>query len=198
MHNLTFTTKTHKFRHWTGTVFTKSCSFSLSWKTTCFERPQRSAVALYRFYCTIHFRYITGEYCTGVGSSTTAGEAEPRPDFELRKMSHSSPLQVRWERGTETYREYNSTRSSNKFQWQGFPFQWFNKDHKQCLLSLVVNSGITDLASNLGTNGLVKQNNFINIVTTKLVKSMKNWNIIVSFCYIHMSLFSSYSFRAIF
>ena len=31
-----------------------------------------------------------------------------------------------------------------------------NKDHKQCWLSLVINSRSTDLASSLGTNGFVK------------------------------------------
>ena len=33
-------------------VFTKSCLFCLTWKTTRFERPPGSAVALYRFHCT--------------------------------------------------------------------------------------------------------------------------------------------------
>ena len=45
--------KTHKFQHLTGTVFTKSCLFSLSWETTCLERPQNSVVTLYRFHCII-------------------------------------------------------------------------------------------------------------------------------------------------
>ena len=35
--------------------------------------------------------------------------------------------------------------------------QVYNKDHQQCSLSLVVNSGTTDLALSLGTNGPVKQ-----------------------------------------
>ena len=43
--------KTHKFCHLSGTVFIKSCLSSLSWKTTCLERPQNSVVALYRFHC---------------------------------------------------------------------------------------------------------------------------------------------------
>ena len=52
-----------------------------------------------------------------------------------------------------------------------------NKDHPQCSLSPASNSGILDLASMLGTNGIIKQYNFIRITTTKLVKFMKNWNI---------------------
>ena len=44
--------KTHKFRQLPGTVFTKSCLFSLSWKTTCLERPQNLVVALYKFHFT--------------------------------------------------------------------------------------------------------------------------------------------------
>ena len=43
--------KTDKFVHLSGRVFTKSCWFSLSWKTTCLERPQNLVVALYRFHC---------------------------------------------------------------------------------------------------------------------------------------------------
>ena len=42
-----------------GTVFTKSCLFSLSWKTTCHERPQNLVVTLYRFHCifqTLHIK----------------------------------------------------------------------------------------------------------------------------------------------
>ena len=50
-----------------------------------------------------------------------------------------------------------------------------NKDHQQCLLYLVVNFGITDLALVLGTNGLEEQYNFTNIATTMLVKCMENW-----------------------
>ena len=45
--------KTHKFQYLYGTVFTKSCLFSLSWETTCLERPQNLVVALYRFYCIL-------------------------------------------------------------------------------------------------------------------------------------------------
>ena len=41
--------KTHKFQHLSGTVFTKSCLFSLSWETTCLERPQNLVVALYSY-----------------------------------------------------------------------------------------------------------------------------------------------------
>ena len=51
--------KTHKFQHLSHTVFTKSCLFSLSWETTCLERPQNLAVALYRFYCTVETLYST-------------------------------------------------------------------------------------------------------------------------------------------
>ena len=36
-----------------------------------------------------------------------------------------------------------------------------NKDHQLCSLSLLVKFGTTDLASSLGTNGLVKQKNFV-------------------------------------
>ena len=43
--------KTHKFHHLPVTIFTKSCLFSLPWKTTCLERPQSSAVDLYRLHC---------------------------------------------------------------------------------------------------------------------------------------------------
>ena len=45
--------KTHKFQHLCGTVFTKSCLFSLSWETTCLQRPQNLVVALYRLHCNI-------------------------------------------------------------------------------------------------------------------------------------------------
>ena len=48
--------KTHKFHHLPDTVFTKSCLFSLSWKTTFLERPQNLVVALYRFTVPIGFR----------------------------------------------------------------------------------------------------------------------------------------------
>ena len=44
-------TKTHKCHHLSGTVLTKACLFSLSWKTTCLERPPNLVVALYRFHC---------------------------------------------------------------------------------------------------------------------------------------------------
>ena len=43
--------KTDKFQHLSGTVLTKSCLFSLSWETTCLERPQNLVVVLYRFHC---------------------------------------------------------------------------------------------------------------------------------------------------
>ena len=43
--------KTHKFHHLPGTAFKKSCLFSLSWETTCLERPQNLVIALYRFRC---------------------------------------------------------------------------------------------------------------------------------------------------
>ena len=33
----------------------KTCLFSLSWKTTCLERPLNSVVAWYRFHYTYHF-----------------------------------------------------------------------------------------------------------------------------------------------
>ena len=46
-----------------------------------------------------------------------------------------------------------------------------NKDYHQCSLSLVVNSGSSDLASRLGTNGLIKTIN-------NKVRCMKNWNMI--------------------
>ena len=42
--------KAHQFHHLSGTAFTKSCLFSLSWETTCLERPQNLVVALYRFH----------------------------------------------------------------------------------------------------------------------------------------------------
>ena len=44
-------TKTHKIYHLCGTVFTKACLFSLSWETTCLERPQYLVVVLYSFHC---------------------------------------------------------------------------------------------------------------------------------------------------
>ena len=44
--------KTHKFQHLSGTLFTKPCLYSLSWETTCLERPQNLVVALHRFHCT--------------------------------------------------------------------------------------------------------------------------------------------------
>ena len=53
-----------------------------------------------------------------------------------------------------------------------------NKDHQQCSLSLLVKSETTDLASRLGTHGLVKQKNFVKIATTRIVKCMENCNMI--------------------
>ena len=47
----TVSLKTHKFHHLPGMVFTKSCVLSLSWKTTCLERPQTLVLSLYRFHC---------------------------------------------------------------------------------------------------------------------------------------------------
>ena len=41
----------------------------------------------------------------------------------------------------------------------------------------MVNFETTDLASRLGTNGLVKQYYVSKVATTTLVKCMKNWNI---------------------
>ena len=48
-----FLLKTHTFHHLSVKVFTKSCLFSQSWKTTCLERPQNLMPygALYRFHC---------------------------------------------------------------------------------------------------------------------------------------------------
>ena len=57
-------------------------------------------------------------------------------------------------------------------------FTTHNKDHRQCSLSLVVNSGAIDLASRFGTNGLVKQEDFIKIATSMVAKFLKNWNMI--------------------
>ena len=44
--------KTQKFCNLSGTVFIKSCLFSLLWKTTSLERPWNLVVSLYRFHCT--------------------------------------------------------------------------------------------------------------------------------------------------
>ena len=65
-------------------------------------------------------------------------------------------------------------------------FTWYKKDHQQCSLYLVVNSGTTDFASRLGTDGLITQNNFDKGTTKRLVKCMKNWNIsvFISTCHI--------------
>ena len=68
-----------------------------------------------------------------------------------------------------------------------------NRDHQQCSLYLVVNSETTDLASNLSTNGLVKQLNLIQITTT-LVKCMKIWNMI-GFVIFTSNKFALYSLR---
>ena len=51
--------KKHKFHHLPGMVFTKSCLFSLSWKTTCLERPQNLVVAFYRFHCNTNRSNLT-------------------------------------------------------------------------------------------------------------------------------------------
>ena len=37
--------KKHKFHHLPGTIYTKSCSFSLLWNTTCLKRPQNLVLA---------------------------------------------------------------------------------------------------------------------------------------------------------
>ena len=52
--------KTHTFCNLAGTVFTKSCLFSLSWRTTCLERPQNLVVALY-MYIYIVYIYIRNQ-----------------------------------------------------------------------------------------------------------------------------------------
>ena len=59
----------------------------------------------------------------------------------------------------------------------------------------MINAGITDFASSLGTNGIVKQYDFTKIAITKLIKRVKNWNMIgfVVFAY---HILSSYFFRA--
>ena len=54
--------KTHKFHHLLSTVFTISCLFSLSWETTCLERPQNLVVALYRFHCITTRLHISQWY----------------------------------------------------------------------------------------------------------------------------------------
>ena len=47
--------KAHKFHHLPSSFPTKSCLFSLFWKTSCLERPHNSKVTLYRFCCiSIH------------------------------------------------------------------------------------------------------------------------------------------------
>ena len=64
-----------------------------------------------------------------------------------------------------------------------------------CLLPLVVNSGTTDLASRLGTNGLVNNKIVPESQQQKTMKCMENWNVmgfVVFICYIC----SAYSFRA--
>ena len=69
-----------------------------------------------------------------------------------------------------------------------------NREHQQCSLSLVVNSGTTELASSLGIveHGLVEQNNLTKITTT-LNKSMKIRNMI-GFVIFTCHTFSFYSF----
>ena len=60
-----------------------------------------------------------------------------------------------------------------------------DSDHQQCSLFLVVNSGTTDLASMVGTNGLVKQLNFTKMATTYLVQCLTELLKYDWFCYIH-------------
>ena len=60
--------KTH---HLPGMVFTKSCLFSLSWKTTCLKRPQNWVVALYRVFWIINTISLASSYYT-----TFHGEAD--------------------------------------------------------------------------------------------------------------------------
>ena len=43
--------KAHKFHHFPGSIHTKSCLFSLLWKTTFLETPCNSMITLYMFHC---------------------------------------------------------------------------------------------------------------------------------------------------
>ena len=61
--------KTHKFHHLPGTVFTKSCLFSLSWETTSLERPQNWVVSLYRFHCREFTHFLKSCRCLMRSSS---------------------------------------------------------------------------------------------------------------------------------
>ena len=55
------------------------------------------------------------------------------------------------------------------------PVVLYNRNQKQCSLSLVVNSRTTALASMLGTNEFEKQNDFTKSEIKNLVKWSKNW-----------------------
>ena len=43
--------KAYEFHQSCSMIFTKSCSFSLPWETSCLERPQNLVFVLYKFYC---------------------------------------------------------------------------------------------------------------------------------------------------
>ena len=72
-----------------------------------------------------------------------------------------------------------------------------NKNDYQYSLSLVVISGTTDLASRMGTNGLIKQEKFTKITITNIVKCMKNCDMI-SFALFTFRMFSSHRFRLVY
>ena len=72
-----------------------------------------------------------------------------------------------------------------------------NKNDKQYSLSLVVIYGTTDLASRMGTNGLIKQEKFTKITITNIVKCMKNCDMI-SFALFTFRMFSSHRFRLVY
>ena len=71
----------------------------------------------------------------------------------------------------------------------------WNRDHQQCSLPVVVNSGTTELASIRGTKELEKQWNFAIMWTKTIVKWMKN-EITIGFVIFTCHTFPTFKFWA--
>ena len=94
-------------------------------------------------------------YCTHTHAARTHAHYDKHPKTDL-EYSGIIWFDLEW---YHLYYIIESFKLLKTFKTQALKrYCWVNKDlHQQCSLSLVVNSGTTDLASILGTNGLVKQ-----------------------------------------
>ena len=86
--------KTQKFQHLSGTVLTKSFLFSLSWQTTCLERPQNLVVALYRFYCCITRLQLEAGWCIYVAVNRVIIGSDNQRSPKSKILGH--PMDYPW------------------------------------------------------------------------------------------------------